>query len=39
MTKKKLKTYEVEMDVKYYATESATFVVQAESKNTLKKLQ
>ena len=32
MTKKKLKTYEVEMDVKYYATESATFEVQAESK-------
>ena len=32
MTKKKLKTYEVEMDVKYYATESATFQVQAESK-------
>ena len=32
MTKKKLKTYEVEMDVKYYATENATFQVQAESK-------
>ena len=32
MTKKKLKTYEVEMEVKYYATECATFEVQAESK-------